>query len=590
MSASPEIEKISPLVEVSEYYLIDDENQYRIESILDNHTQAKFLKPDINGLSFGWQEHPAWIILDIEQVRASHLPLYFIVEWPLLDSMSLYYVDENSQIVDDFHVGDTLHFEKRKIFDRHFVFAFPQNKSIRKLILRIHTSSSLQLPYSFVDEQTYLKSKSYRELIQGGFFGLAFVIIFYTLFLWASTKRSAYLHYMLFIATFTVVQAGVKGTGFQYLWPGLPILNDYAIATFGALTLVFLNTFAREFLQINDNPWMLNINRIFIALGLIYALASLVLDYFTVIIPIALTIIFSAIYVILMGVIRLRQGYREARFYLMAWFAMVFGSIIYLCKQLGLLPMTTLTEYSMQIGCALEMMLLSLALADRLNTMGEKLEITNQSLELQVETRTSELKAAIRDLGQANQALAKMSITDRLTGLKNRYYFDELLQETLCDTSKQHGTCLLFIDIDKFKLLNDTYGHVAGDRAIRAVSKVFLEIVHKDCGVVCRYGGEEFAVILWDCSLATAEDLGEAIRIAVEGLIFVEQGQEIPITVSIGIATIAARILCDTDSLIKAADKALYQAKNRGRNCIAVSSDNIGNLGLLQKNLQQALK
>ncbi|MDZ4324557.1 MAG: GGDEF domain-containing protein, partial [Pseudomonas sp.] len=129
---------------------------------------------------------------------------------------------------------------------------------------------------------------------------------------------------------------------------------------------------------------------------------------------------------------------------------------------------------------------------------------------------------------------------------------------------------VLMIDADHFKAFNDQHGHQAGDDALRALAKVIAENVRRPADLVARYGGEEFSVILAETDSAGAQQIAEHIRVAVEQLPFVA-GIESPITVSIGISTWTTTTDTSLEQLLFAADKALYQAKESGRNRVVAT-------------------
>lgn len=177
-----------------------------------------------------------------------------------------------------------------------------------------------------------------------------------------------------------------------------------------------------------------------------------------------------------------------------------------------------------------------------------------------------------RALQAANARLLEQSITDPLTGLRNRRFLFQRLRE---EASRHRRTGLqlglLLLDIDHFKRVNDTFGHPAGDAALRAVAQTLLQTV-RESDVAARVGGEEFAVIAVDTHLQGLRRLAERLRGAVAG-IRVPPGtaNAMPVTVSIGVATSAD--LDDVDALFAAADRGLYGAKAAGRNCVVIDQD-----------------
>lgn len=160
--------------------------------------------------------------------------------------------------------------------------------------------------------------------------------------------------------------------------------------------------------------------------------------------------------------------------------------------------------------------------------------------------------------------LEAMAITDKLTGLKNREFFDESLVQAVKRYKRDKKVfSLLMIDIDHFKLINDENGHLAGDEAIHRIAEITAATV-RESDIVCRWGGEEFAIIAEDCTVAKAQRLSHAVHKAIRAEVFFPGTSDMSITVSIGLTE--ARPHDDENMLIGRADRALYLAKDNGRN------------------------
>ncbi|MHC8357592.1 diguanylate cyclase [Pseudomonas sp. LB3P81] len=172
----------------------------------------------------------------------------------------------------------------------------------------------------------------------------------------------------------------------------------------------------------------------------------------------------------------------------------------------------------------------------------------------------------------AEQELAQLAATDALTGVANRRTLDQTLRHEWFRAQRSgKPLSVLMIDADHFKAFNDQHGHQAGDDALRALAKVIAENVRRPADLVARYGGEEFSVVLAETDSAGAQQIAEHIRVAVEQLPILA-GVESPMTVSIGISTWTTITDGGLEQLLFAADKALYQAKESGRNQV-VSAD-----------------
>lgn len=167
--------------------------------------------------------------------------------------------------------------------------------------------------------------------------------------------------------------------------------------------------------------------------------------------------------------------------------------------------------------------------------------------------------------------LYEASVRDPLTGIFNRAYFEDRLGTELA-YSKRHGTVvsLLFIDIDFFKKVNDTYGHPAGDAVLKSfTATTFASLRTED--LLARYGGEEFAVLLRGINIQNARHVAERLRQSTSEMAVELDGQVIRVTISVGAASTACTGVTDRESLLAAADRRLYIAKNGGRNTVVTS-------------------
>jgi len=196
------------------------------------------------------------------------------------------------------------------------------------------------------------------------------------------------------------------------------------------------------------------------------------------------------------------------------------------------------------------------------------------SLEMQARVNVHHrLARTIHELEVSKVALAEQATTDSLTRLKNRRMFYSQSEQNLA-TCRRHGhdMSVLLLDIDHFKKVNDTYGHHSGDEVLVRIAQLLSGIArHGD--TVARFGGEEFAVLLPETNRLGAAVMAQRIRAVIEKEEIVVEGRQIPVTVSIGVATLAAEEVESIDQLLNIADRRLYLAKNNGRNRICVSDD-----------------
>ncbi|GAA6151892.1 hypothetical protein NBRC116587_13110 [Pseudoteredinibacter isoporae] len=183
--------------------------------------------------------------------------------------------------------------------------------------------------------------------------------------------------------------------------------------------------------------------------------------------------------------------------------------------------------------------------------------------------KNQELLLTQQELTRANRELRDLSVTDGLTSVFNRMYFDrQFISEWQRSRRDQKNLCLMLIDVDHFKLINDQHGHSAGDEILRRIANSLLTHFKRGSDIVCRYGGEEFIIILSDSSSQQASRLAEQLRQNVEDDDLWYQDTELSITISIGVCGLTPGPDHQPLDLLNAADQALYQAKREGRNCV----------------------
>lgn len=206
--------------------------------------------------------------------------------------------------------------------------------------------------------------------------------------------------------------------------------------------------------------------------------------------------------------------------------------------------------------------------------LNAELEHKVQERIVEISHYSEQLAATNMQLLTLNEDLRRTSLSDGLTGIANRRYFDEIMElEWQRAVREKKPLALLMVDIDFFKAYNDTYGHLAGDDCLKLIARLLDTIPKRSVDIAARYGGEEFAIVLPDMDEQGATTMGEKVRVAVENLAIEHTGSSIStrVTVSIGVAVIVPESATTPSTIIAAADSALYQAKHEGRNRIKVA-------------------
>lgn len=178
-----------------------------------------------------------------------------------------------------------------------------------------------------------------------------------------------------------------------------------------------------------------------------------------------------------------------------------------------------------------------------------------------------------REVARKAKQLEKLSVTDQLTGLNNRMYLSRRFSDEWKRSCRVNSPIsMMLIDLDYFKVINDTYGHLAGDECLKEVSKVLKSEIKRDTDVVARYGGEEFILLLPDTNIDSSIIIAQRLVFNIARIKLTWEGKTINVSCSIGLASTIPSQHVDSQSLIKAADNAMYQAKEQGRNQYCIST------------------
>ena len=204
--------------------------------------------------------------------------------------------------------------------------------------------------------------------------------------------------------------------------------------------------------------------------------------------------------------------------------------------------------------------------------LGERIGVEDEFTFSEVEKEYLLNIAVLAGIAVQNAFLYEVTTTDMMTRLKLRHYFQNTLIEAMEVASQnKRPLTVMMIDIDRFKRLNDTYGHVSGDQVLKAVAGAIISSV-RQTDLAARYGGEEFVVMYPDTDLETARVIGERIRETIEEMTVEYDGASIGVTVSLGIAEFDEMRDRSSKALVDRADKALYQSKRTGRNKVSLAT------------------
>ena len=527
--------------------------------------------------AFGFQQGAFWFHAPLLNRDPAEQRWMLVQEYPLSDRLDIYLRYPDGRIVH--HTGgDHVPFSARSVRYRHpnEMIELPAGQPV-DLLVRVQSQSSMQVPLQLYTPAAFTEVSRDAQLAIGLYYGILLSLFFYNLVLWLSLRDASYFWYLCHISAFGLVLFTLNGLGFEYLWPDSPWMADHMVPISICLALIAMLQFARTFLELPQRAPRLNAGTIALILFFtLFGVASVWLPY-RISTPVASRAVLVGVAWILLTTIHvLRQGYTPARLLLLAWSMFLLGTAIFTLLAFGALPKNFATEYGVQIGSALEMLLLSIALGYRYAQLrNENQRITdeaNRQLERNVAHRTRELQQALVQLKEAHGRLQDSSRRDGLTGLFNRSYFHEGFDRMLAECRRSHRPLsLLMVDLDHFKSINDRHGHLVGDECLRWAARRIGRTLRPYDALLARFGGEEFVVVLPDQDLHQAVAVAEELRRCLVEERCEAHGIHVRISASIGVHTVNPDASDDIDDALEIADRALYAAKANGRDCVRTS-------------------
>ncbi|MDR8017841.1 hybrid sensor histidine kinase/response regulator [Ectopseudomonas guguanensis] len=381
----------------SMYVFEDVRGDASIDDVASPAVQGSFRLHDKPVLNAGYSRSVFWLRLDLEYrpVQAQGDRNWLLeLAYPPLDHIELYVPDEQGSFALAQRTGDALPFDTRQIRQNNYLFELNlEPGQSKRIYLRLESQGSIQAPLTLWAPNAYLEEQPGRIYVLGIIYGVLLVMLVYNLFIFLSVRDTSYLYYILYIASFGLYQVSVNGAGIEYFWPDNPWWANAATPFLIGSAALFGCQFARSFLHTAEHShWVDRLLLLLMACGAAVMILALSVSYATALrLATYLALLFTVV-IFAAGILAWLRGMRVARYFIFAWTAFLVGGLVNTLMVLGYLPNVFLTMYASQIGSALEVSLLSLALADRINAMKEE--------------RTRILQEAGRKLEELNQELA----------------------------------------------------------------------------------------------------------------------------------------------------------------------------------------
>jgi diguanylate cyclase (GGDEF)-like protein len=574
----------------------------KLEDVRTPAHAARFAPGDAEPINFGYTRSAWWLRFSLPGGAPPGEELLLEIAFPSIDRVEFYVPEAQPGGETRYwaHVaGDAFPWDAREVRHRNHVFRFPAPPAAGEHIYYVRAVSQgvLTMPVSLWRPGAFAEHERNAQLVLGLFYGLALALVLYNLMLLFAVRDRVYLYYVLYATAFCAYLFSFDGLGFQYLWPQSVWAANHGLALALALALMFGAQFSRTFLDARRiAPRADLVMRAVVGAGALLAVFSVtgwVLDYGGVMRAISVLGFTAAAAATYAAVRALVLGYRPARYFLLAWAALLAFIALGVLRNFTLVPTNFATIYGLHIGFALDVLLLSFALGDRINLLRRErasaeaealavqrllLEATRESereLEQKIAERTAELNSVnerlraeasereslMAQLQEQEQHLRFMAQHDALTGLPNRLSMQQRLALAM-ELAKRNRKKLavMLIDLDDFKIINDTRGHPAGDQAlVQLAARLRTSVRGSD--TVARYGGDEFVLLAGELdrgedAAMIAEKVADMIQVPLA-----LQGGPAKVSCSIGISVYPDDAET-SEELIALADKAMYASKS----------------------------
>ncbi|WP_109019780.1 7TM diverse intracellular signaling domain-containing protein [Leptospira kobayashii] len=457
------------------HYLEDPESKLDFAAISSEEKKSSFLKSESDTINFGQTNYSYWLKMDFKNETDEKTRQILEIDYSNIDEVEFYQpLLKNSEIVYEVQkTGMKFPFSSRKWINRNFIYLIEllpgENKTI---FFRTRTSGGLILPLVLWNDISFMLHDSNVQQGLGFYYGLMVVMLLYNLFIYLSVRDISYFYYIGYIFGLLGIQLVLTGHGFQYLWSDFPWMQRNFYVVFSGICLVSSLLFARSFLNIKEHSPLLNkIIGVLVFLNILVFFSVYFLPPESTVKIALIVTVPSAIIPFFAGIVSFMKNYKPARYYLLAFSALILSGLLAVSKFLNVLGSNFFTDYGLYIGSGMEVVLLSLALASRINIIKkEKEEAQAKTLEMQKILTESYARFVPRDF-LAN--LGKESILDVRLG-------DQI----------QKDMAVLFSDIRSFTTLSEKMSPAENFNFINSYLGRMSPIIQKHNGFIDKFIGD----------------------------------------------------------------------------------------------------
>jgi signal transduction histidine kinase len=369
---------------------------------------ARFTPSKNDAPSFGFSQSVFWLRIGVVNSSAGARNWLLELAYPQLDRVELY-ARRDDGTVEHRVTGDRVPFAQRDVPYRHFLFQLHEpSRHAQTYYLRVQTVGAVSVPLFAWSDASFREHENREQPLLWMMYGVVLVMALYNAFVFVSVRQREYLYYCFYVFSCVLVQATLNGHAFQYLLPNAMWLANRLLLFSASTTVWMALLFIRRFLNLKESlPWMYRTATAFSWASLGLALFTLVAPYRISIILVVLAGIPANLTTFVGTVVLVYRRYRPAQFFFAAWVTFLIGVLLAYLRLLSVVPTNIVTTWAIQLGAALEVVLLSLALADRINIMRRDLS----SLNTKLSDKVGELRLALEQAQAATRARGEFLAT-----------------------------------------------------------------------------------------------------------------------------------------------------------------------------------
>ncbi len=468
--------------------VLEDKNgELTIEEITSPEVAGRFVANQKEILNFGFTEAAYWVVFHLKNKLDTPRRYLLEVGFPLIDKVDLYIPATSGEYTIK-KAGELIPVQQREIRYHKPVFSLTVRPGREQTFyIRYQDNGSVAFPLTLWTPESFARKIAKERFLLGVYYGAMLIMLLYNMIIYLTVGGRSYPYYVLYILCYIVWQMSYNGLAGEFLWPDLPWLTNQAIPFLISGSIFFAIQFTKIFLNTRKNTPRLHKLLSILMVGFVLVMAiSLQPDYAVSVLLSTILAAFFAVVAIITSFICWRNGYRPARYFFIAWFALLLGTAVLSLKSLGFLPSNSFTEYALQVGSLLEIILLSLALADQVNIMKHEKEraqtkalriqqTAREQLEIQVRERTRSLRESNRKLKSLSAKLAKYLSPQIYNSIFSGKTEVKLQSRRKCLT-------IFFSDIKDFTELTDNME----PEALTAFLNAYL---NEMSAITVRYGG-----------------------------------------------------------------------------------------------------